>query len=82
MGLGSEANCLIDLFIHVLLPYAFAVSSMFVDIHVLCLVHARMFTYQYVINTVFAIIIIYSWIKSIRKLPIYPKNIKPRGGSG
>jgi hypothetical protein len=59
-----------DLFIPALLAYAFAILSTFINMLVLCVVHTPMFTYQYEINTSIVSIMIYLWIKLIKKLLI------------
>lgn len=61
-----------DLFIPLLFILVLAVLYVYIDVSVLCVLRAHMCSYQYEINIVSAIIMIYLWVKSIRKLLIYP----------
>ena len=48
-----------------------AVLAICVDVSTICVVHALLDHNQYVINAVHVMLMIYSWINLIGKLPIY-----------
>ena len=58
-----------------LIPLVFlsvvAVLAVCVDVSTICVVHALLDHNQYVINAVHVMLMIYSWINLIEKLPIY-----------
>jgi hypothetical protein len=58
-------------FIPLLFITVLAVLVICVDVSTICLVRANMIKCQYVLNTVYVMFMIYSWIKLIEKLPIY-----------
>ena len=61
-----------DLFIPRLLVHVLAVYMLFIDVSVLCIVHAHMLRYRYEMHTVFVMLIIYSWIRLVEKVLIFP----------
>ena len=58
-------------FIPLLIIFILAVLAVCVDLSTVCLVRACLDQSQYVINLVNAMLVIYSWINLIEKLPIY-----------
>ena len=64
-----------------LIPLVFlsvvAVLAVCVDVSTICVVHALLDHNQYVINAVHVMLMIYSWINLIEKLPIYSSIQKP-----
>jgi hypothetical protein len=60
-----------NLFIPLLFITVFTLLVVCVDESVICVVRACMVRYQYEINTVNAMFMIYFWIKLIKKLLIY-----------
>ena len=66
--------------IPLLLISVLAMLALYVDVSAISVVCAYMVEYQHVINTVNAMLVIYSWIKLIEKLPIYSAAAPSRGG--
>ena len=64
-------------FIPLLIIFILAVLAVCVDLSTVCLVRACLDQSQYVINLVNAMLVIYSWINLIEKLPIYLTIQKP-----
>ena len=64
-------------FIPLLIIFILAVLAVCVDLSTVCLVRACLDQSQYVINLVNAMLVIYSWINLIEKLPIYSTIQKP-----
>ena len=64
-----------------LIPLVFlsvvAVLAVCVDVSTICVVHALLDHNQYVINAVHVMLMIYSWINLIGKLPIFSSIQKP-----
>ena len=62
-----------------LIPLVFlsvvAVLAVCVDVSTICVVHALLDHNQYVINAVHVMLMIYSWINLIEKLPIYSTGL-------
>ena len=54
-----------------------AMLALYVDVSAISVVCAYMVEYQHVRNTVNAMLVIYTWIKLIEKLPIYSAIQKP-----
>ena len=52
---------------------------LFIDVSVLCTVHAHMLRYRYKMHTVFAMLTVYSWIRLVEKVLIFPEtfNLDP-----
>ena len=48
------------------------VYVVFIDVSVLCTVRAHMFRYRYELHTVIAMFTVYSWIRLIDKVLIFP----------
>ena len=63
-----------DSFIPYLLVHVLAVYMVFIDVSVLCTVRAHMLRYRYEMHTVFAMLIIYSWIKLVKNVLIFPQS--------
>ena len=57
--------------IPLLLISVLAMLALYVDVSAVSVVCACMIEYQHVLNTVNAMLVIYSWIKLIKKLPTY-----------
>ena len=57
-----------DSFIPYLLVHGLAVYMLFIDVSVLCTVCAHMLRYRYEMHTIFAMLIVYSWIRLIEKV--------------
>lgn len=66
-----------DSFIPYLLVHVLVVYMMFIDVSVLCTVRAHMLTYRYEMHTVFAMLTVYSWIRLVKKVLIFPTIQKP-----
>ena len=64
-------------FIPLLIIFILAVLAVCVDLSTVCLVRACLDQSQYIINLVNAMLVIYSWINLIEKLPIYSTIQKP-----
>ena len=64
-------------FIPLLIIFILAVLAVCVDLSTVCLVRACLDQSQYVINLVNAMLVIYSWINLIEKLPIYSTRRPP-----
>ena len=64
-------------FIPLLLFYVLAMLALYVDLSAISVVCACMIEYQYAIISVNSMLLIYSWIILIEKLPIYPAIQKP-----
>ena len=62
-------------FIPLLIISILAVLALCVDLSTVCVVHACLVVYQYVVNSVNAMLVIYLWIKLVEKLPIYSAHI-------
>ena len=58
-------------FIPLLIISVLAVLALCVDLSTVCVVRACLDQYQYVVNSVNAMLVIYLWIKLVKKLPIY-----------
>jgi hypothetical protein len=61
-----------DSFIPYLLVHVLAIYAVFIDVSVLCTIRAHMLRYRYELDTVIAMLIIYSWIRLIDKVIIFP----------
>jgi hypothetical protein len=68
-----------DSFIPYMLVHVLAVYMLFIDVLVLCTVRAHMLRFRYEMHTVFAMLIIYSWIRLVEKVLIFPtcRNLLP-----
>ena len=64
-------------FIPLLIISVLAVLASCVDLSTICVVRACLDQYQYVANSVNAMLVIYLWIKLVEKLPIYSAIQKP-----
>ena len=64
-------------FIPLLIIFILGVLAVCVDLSTVCFVRACLDQSQYVINLVNAMLVIYSWINLIEKLPIYSTIQKP-----
>ena len=60
-----------NMFIPLLFISMFAVLVICVDVSTICLVRSFIMKFQYVISTVYAMFMIYSWINLIEQLPIF-----------
>ena len=58
-------------FIPLLIIFVLAVLASFVDLSTICVVHACLDQYQYVVSSLNAMLVIYLWIKLVEKLPIF-----------
>ena len=65
-------------FIPLLFITVLAILALCVDVSIVSVVCACMIEYQHVRNTVNAMLMIYTWIKLIEKLPIYSAIQKPK----
>ena len=54
-----------------------AVYVPFIDVSFLCTVRAHMLSYRYEMHIVFAMLIVYSWIRLVGKVLIFPTIQKP-----
>ena len=61
-----------DSFIPYLLVHVMAIYMLFIDVSFLCIVRAYMLRYRYEMHTVFAMLSIYSWIRLVGKVLIFP----------
>ena len=72
-----------ELVIPHLLVLVLAIYDVFIDVSILCNVHARMLRCRYELHTVIDMLTLYSWIKLIRKVLIFPTDgtavVKPSG---
>ena len=68
-------------FIPLLIIFVLAVLAVCVDLSTICLVRACLDQSQYVINLVNAMLVIYSWINLIEKLPIYTSRKQSIGSA-
>ena len=66
-----------NMFISLLFISMFAVLVICVDVSTICLVRSFIMKFQYVISTVYAMFMIYSWINLIEQLPIFSTIQKP-----
>jgi hypothetical protein len=64
-------------FIPLLFIFVLAVLAVCVDVSTVCVVRAWLDQNQYVVNSVNAMLVIYLWIKLVKKLPIYSTIQKP-----
>ena len=60
-----------------LLVHVLALYMLFIDVSVLCTVRAHMLSYRYEMHTVFAMLTVYSWIRLVREVLIFPTIQKP-----
>ena len=66
-----------NMFIPLLFISMFVVLVICVDVSTICLVRSFIMKFQYVISTVYAMFMIYSWINLIEQLPIFSTIQKP-----
>ena len=66
-----------DLFIPRLLVLLLAVYVLLIEDSILCSIRASMLRYLYDMHTVYAMLIVYSWISPIGKVLIFPTIQKP-----
>ena len=64
-------------FIPLMIISVLAVLASCVDFSTICVVRARLDQYQYVVSSVNAMLVIYLWIKLVKKLPIFLAIQKP-----
>lgn len=66
---GEYDSFILYLLVHVLIVYV-----VFIDVSVLYIVRAHLLRYRYKLHIVIAMFIIYSWIKLIKKVLIFPAS--------
>ena len=66
-----------DMFIPRLLVLVLVVYMLLIEGLLLCSVHASMLRYRYELHTVYAMLTVYSWIRLVGKVLIFPTIQKP-----